>query len=217
MSKYTTSIEVIINSQSEHQYDIYERIESGRKFLFDFDYQVPDEDFKKSFETQFIEKYFQECIGYETVPLFKMKLKQRLEMLMPEVCFKYNAIQKMIALENPALERSGESLESGTNHSTSDVNGTGSSISKGINSALPASIINANNIGSVTHADSGALTDSSNKSTSSGVSDSTHSIERTFKEYGNQLKGYEEWLNSYRNLMQELLYSFDDMFIQLLF
>ena len=221
MSKYTTSIEVIINSQSNHSYDIYERIETGRKFLFDFDYKTPNEDFKKSFETQFIEKYWQECIGYETVPLFKMKLKQRLEMLMPEVIFKYNALQKIIELENPAIERMGESHEEGinTNESSSTVNGSGTSTSKDIVSNLPASIISANTLGKVTHASNGGMNEGSNTTKSQGTSDSNseHSIERTFKEYGNLLNGYNEWYSSYHNLMNELLVAFDDMFIQLLF
>lgn len=41
MSKYSTSIEVIVNSQSHHQYDLYERIEDGRHFIFDFEYLTP--------------------------------------------------------------------------------------------------------------------------------------------------------------------------------
>ena len=226
MSKYTTSIEVIICSQSNSaEPDIYKRIQEGCKFLFDFDYESPNEDFKNSFEMQFCEKYWNECIGYETVPLFKMKLKQRLEMVMPEVVFKYNALQKIIDLENPALERSGESHEEGTNHSTnkanSTVDGSGTSKSKDVVSDTPANVISASNIGNVTYASSGGMNEGSNTSKSVGKSDSTndadHTIERTFKEYGNQLKGYTEWYNSYINLMKDLLNSFDDMFIQLLY
>lgn len=217
MSKYTTSIEVIINSQSNHSDDVFERIETGRKFLFDFDYLVPNADFRKSFETQFIEKYWQECIGYATVPLFKLKLKQRLEMLMPEICFKYNALQEIINLKNPALERHGNSVETGTNIANSTVDGTGTSKSKDIVSNLPASIINSNTIGAVTHASNGGMNEGTNTSKTVGTSDAEHTIERMFEEYGNQLKGYVDWYESYHNLMNELLLAFDDMFIQLLF
>lgn len=233
MSKYTTSIEVIICSQSTPNPDIYARIDEGRKFLFDFNYQVPNADFKKSFETQFIEKYWTECIGYETVPLFKLKLKQRLEMLMPEVCFKYVALQKIIDLQEPNIERYGESHEEGLNHSTnkatSEVNSTANTVSsdtgKTVTSDLPASVINADSIGNVSYASGGNLAEGENQTDSSSltegesdsVNDANHSIERTFKEYGNQLKGFEEWYNSYNNIMAELLSSFNDMFIELLF
>ena len=226
MSKYTTSIETIICSQSNKlEPDIYKRIKEGCKFLFDFSYDAPNDDFKESFETQFCEKYWNECIGYETVPLFKMKLKQRIEMLMPEVIFKYNVLQDIIKMENPALERMGESHEEGKNHATSKANstvdGSGTSKSKDVVSDTPANIIDADNIGKVKYASNGGMNEGSNTSKSVGKSDSTndadHSIERTFKEYGNQLKGFNEWYNSYVNIMKELLNSFDDMFIQLLF
>lgn len=241
MSKYTTSIETIICSQTKPDSDIYKRIEEGRKFLFDFSYEHPDEDFKKSFETQFIEKYWIECIGYETVPLFKMKLKQRLEMIMPEVTFKYNALLKIMEIEEPNLDRYGESHEDGRNHSensaTSKVDGSGTSTgsssgttaNKQIGSDLPANIIDADTISEVTHANDGSIAEglsensnsSSNTTTSKGTSnsnnDANHSIDRIFKEYGNKLDAFEKWYNAYNNLMAELIASFDDMFIQLLF
>lgn len=245
MSKYTTSIEVIISSQSNREYDLYERIKSGKKFLFDFPYPVPNDDFKESFEMQFCEKYYVECIGYETVPLFKMKLRQRLEMLMPEVIFKYNVLQDIMKMDNPALERWGESDENGINNqkssntSKSSVTGSGSSQSsssasnnsKSINSDLPASIIDTDDFDDITYGSNGNASKGSQSGSQSGsqtsksdgnsssnsTNDTTHSIERTFKEYGNQLKSYLEYYNSYINIMQELLESFDDMFIQLLY
>lgn len=226
MSKYTTSIEVIICSQSNPaEPDIYKRIEEGCKFLFGFPYDAPNDDFKKSFEMQFCEKYWNECIGYETVPLFQMKLKQRLEMLMPEVIFKYNALQKIIELENPALERYGESFEHGINHADSDstVNGTGTSKNSGktITSTTPANLINSDTIGKVTYADGGSMAESDASNTTKTVgtssSDTDNTIERTFKEYGNLLPRLNEYYDSYHNLMRELLNSFNDMFIELLF
>jgi len=226
MSKYTTSIETIICSQSNpNEPDIYKRIQEGCKFLFDFNYQIPNQDFKDSFEMQFCEKYWNECIGYETVPLFKMKLKQRLEMLMPEICFKYDALQKIINLENPALERQGESYEHAVNHSDSDstVKGTGSASNSGknVHSTTPANLIDADNIGKVKYADDGSMAESSSENTTktegNSSSDSNNTIERTFKEYGNLLPRYNEYYNSYHNIMKELLYALDDMFIQLLF
>lgn len=225
MSKYTTSIEVIICSQTVPDEDVYKRIEEGRKFLFNFEYESPSADFRKSFETQFIEKYWNECIGYETVPLFQMKLKQRLEMIMPEVTFKYNALQKMIAIEEPNLERYGESHEEGENHSNntaiSTVNGSGTSKGKTVSSDTPANLIDADDIGDIKYADGGGMNEGSNTSKSSGTSDSSsdsdHSLERTFHEYGNKLEGFEKWYNSYNNIMAELIASFDDMFIQMLY
>lgn len=236
MSRYTTSIETIINSQSNHEPNIYDRIESGRKFLFDFDYPVPSQEFKDSFERQFCEKYWQECIGYETVPLFKMKLKQRLEMLGNEVIFKYSALQKIIDCD-PTIVHSGNSTEDNesklksnndsTASSRSESNGRNNNNGKNIVSDLPADMISAENIGNVKYASQGqmsansgttyGLTTGNTKGTSIGSTTNNGHIERIFEEYGNQLEGYSKYLKSYVNIMSEVLNSFDDMFIQLLF
>ena len=218
MSKYTTSISVIINSQSHSvpASDIYGRIAEGRKFLFDFDYPVPNNDFKESFETQFVEKYWQDEIGFETVPLFKMKLKQKLEMMMPEVIFKYSALQKMMNIENPALERWGESHDETHASSESHVSGSGSTEGKTVASNTPADIISADDIGSVKYASTGGMNEGANTSQSDGTSASDNTIERNFKEYGNQLKGYLEWYNSYVNIMNDLLEGLDSLFLPLL-
>lgn len=247
MSKYTTSIETIIYSQTRNvkSDNVFEHIKEGRKFLFDFDYPIINDDFKESFETQFIEKFWQECIGYETVPLFKLKLKQRLEMLMPEYNYKYQFMQKMVETENPNLERYGESHELATgktdseglsnNSAQSSVSGSSESESssnqKTVTSDLPASIINASGIGNVTHADGGSLANGSQETSGSNSSSGTSSsrnqtsntsnyqntVERTFKEYGSMLKAFDFLFNMYQNLMRNLLNEFDDMFIQMLF
>lgn len=247
MSKYTTSIETIIYSQTSYLKtdNVFERIEEGRKFLFDFDYPIINEDFKKNFETQFIEKFWQECIGYETVPLFKLKLKQRLEMLMPEYNYKYNFMQEMLKQENPNLERYGESYEKtegqtdahshNTNTASSSVSGESESESasnqKTVSSDLPASVIKATDIGDISHADGGSIAEgsqstsgsnsSSGSSNSQGNSESNsvyhNTVERNFKEYGSMLKAFDFLFNMYQNLMRNLLNEFDDMFIQLLY
>ena len=236
MSRYTTSIETIINSQSNHEPNIYDRIESGRKFLFDFDYPVPSQEFKDSFERQFCEKYWQECIGYETVPLFKMKLKQRLVMLGGEIIFKYSALQKIIDCDptivhrGKSIEENNSNLNSNNNSSTSsqsETNGRNNNNGKNIVSDLPADMISAGNIGDVKYASQGQmstnngtiydLTTGSTKGSSISNTLSNGHIERMFEEYGNELEGYSKYLKSYVNIMSEVLNSFDDMFIQLLF
>ena len=236
MSRYTTSIETIINSQSNHEPNIYDRINSGRKFLFDFNYPVPSQEFKDSFEIQFCEKYWQECIGYETVPLFKMKLKQRLEMLGNEIIFKYSALQKIIDCD-PTIVHSGTSRENTENNSKSSSDSSANSQSKSNSrnnndsknmvSDLPADMISASDIGGVKYASQGQMSENSGttvgetvgttKGTTSSNTNNNGIIERRFEEYGSRLEGYSEYLKSYVNIMSEFLNSFDDMFIQLLF
>lgn len=60
-----------------------EKIEIGRKHLFDFDYPIFDENYKKVFETNFIRHFYMKEIGFETEGLFKFQLETWLNIHMP--------------------------------------------------------------------------------------------------------------------------------------
>ena len=85
MSSYTTQLKTLIEQHS--QYDpclsTKERIEIGRKKLFDFDYPIFDSNYKKVFETNFIRNFYMNEIGFEVEGLFKFKLETWLLINMP--------------------------------------------------------------------------------------------------------------------------------------
>ena len=60
-----------------------EKIEIGRKQLFDFPYPFFDETKRKDFETKFIIHFYNREIGSETASLFKMRLEDYLILNMP--------------------------------------------------------------------------------------------------------------------------------------
>lgn len=60
-----------------------ERIEIGRQHLFDFDYPIFDEKYRKTFETNFIRHFYTRNIGQEVVGLFKFYLESYLNLHMP--------------------------------------------------------------------------------------------------------------------------------------
>jgi hypothetical protein len=60
-----------------------ETIETGRTKLFDFDYPLFDQTYKKVFETHFIRKFYMREIGFETEGLFKFHLETWLLINMP--------------------------------------------------------------------------------------------------------------------------------------
>jgi|SRR5690625_1181231 len=64
-------------------YSHNEKIEIGRKHLFDFDYPIFDEDYRKVFETNFIREFYMREIGFETMGLFKIRLEHWLNINMP--------------------------------------------------------------------------------------------------------------------------------------
>lgn len=58
-------------------------IEEGRKHLFDFEYSIFDEAYRKVFETHFIRRFYMREIGFESDDLFKFQLETWLMIHMP--------------------------------------------------------------------------------------------------------------------------------------
>ena len=69
MAKYTLELRQISDSKNLK--------------VFDFDYDFYDPDLKQLFEKKFIENYYIDEIGFETVGRFKQRLKAKLNKIMP--------------------------------------------------------------------------------------------------------------------------------------
>lgn len=70
-------------SQYQDNLSIKDRIEIGRPKLFDFEYPIFDEQYRKTFETHFIRNFYMREIGFETEALFKFQLENWLNLHMP--------------------------------------------------------------------------------------------------------------------------------------
>lgn len=51
--------------------------------IFDFDYPIHNEQYRKTFEEHFIDNFYYDEIGLETVAKFKRRLKSKLNLIMP--------------------------------------------------------------------------------------------------------------------------------------
>lgn len=69
MAKYTIELRTISESQNLS--------------VFDFDYPFYDNDLKKVFEDKFIQYYYYDEIGFETIGRFKQRLRAKLNEIMP--------------------------------------------------------------------------------------------------------------------------------------
>lgn len=78
------------------------RIEKARTKLFDFDYPIFDDNYKKVFETHFIRNFYMREIGYETEGLFKFYLETWLQIHMPY----FNKLFESELIEFDPLENS---------------------------------------------------------------------------------------------------------------
>lgn len=85
MASYTMPLRDYIEmwSQDDESKTFDEKVEIGRKKLFDFNYPTLNDTFKKTFETDFIHHFYMREIGFETEQLFKLKLRNWLNMNMP--------------------------------------------------------------------------------------------------------------------------------------
>lgn len=85
MSTFTTSIEMICNQVSSPIAPTEERVRQTADFIFNFPYTwyARDGTGRDDFERMFVRQYFLNEIAFETLELFRMKLKNTLEREMP--------------------------------------------------------------------------------------------------------------------------------------
>ena len=104
MAKYTENLYNIIDNASRNKPMLSrdEKIELGRKMIFDFDYPIFDKDYKKILETHFLKNFYMNEIGQETYGQFKMQLEVWLLINMPF----YNKMFESELIEFNPLENS---------------------------------------------------------------------------------------------------------------
>lgn len=84
MASYTIELRRFIESFSQYEnLSTRERIEKGRPELFNFDYPIFDESYRKVFETHFIRHFYTREIGFEVMGLFQFQLETWLIINMP--------------------------------------------------------------------------------------------------------------------------------------
>ena len=88
MSKYTTELRFICETyadldQSKGYSDVEDIIENSRAKIFDFPYEIFDEEYKPVLEHKILRHFYTREIGQETVGLFKLQLSQKMNDIMP--------------------------------------------------------------------------------------------------------------------------------------
>ena len=88
MSKYTTEVRFICESYAGLSESVglsktAEIIEKARPHIFDFDYPIFDDEYRKTLETKILKHYYTQEIGFEVVGLWKLYLDEKLNLIMP--------------------------------------------------------------------------------------------------------------------------------------
>lgn len=117
MSKYTITIKDIVNNYNllDNTKSIDEKLDTAREYIFDFNYPVIDNTTKKRIEIAILKHYYYREIAFETIGMFKIKLNDRLNLIMS----RYNALyQKQDLSLSPYINS--YLKENGNNAGTSD-------------------------------------------------------------------------------------------------
>lgn len=123
MSKYTITVKDLVRDYSVSVdtglTDIDTKLDKAREYIFDFTYPVIDEATKKRIEIAILKHYYMREIAFESVGIWKIKLNDRLNLIMP----RYNALYNKQDL-NLSPYVNGYLSESGETHgsSSTDVN-----------------------------------------------------------------------------------------------
>ena len=90
MSKYTMTIKDIVDDYSilSESKKIDDKLDCARQYIFDFDYPIIDGSTKKRIEIAILKHYYLREIAFETIGIFKIKLNDRLNLIMS----RYNAL-----------------------------------------------------------------------------------------------------------------------------
>lgn len=118
LAKYTMTIKDIVNSYYDGtSLSVDDKLEDTRSFIFDFNYPVLDEATKKRIEVAILKHYYYREIAFETIGQFKIKLNDRLNLIMG----RYNSLYEKQDLSLSPYINS-YLKETGNNSSTSDAN-----------------------------------------------------------------------------------------------
>ena len=112
------TIKDIVNSYYDGtSLSVDDKLEDTRQYIFDFNYPVLDEATKKRIEIAILKHYYYREIAFETIGQFKIKLNDRLNLIMG----RFNSLYEKQDLSLSPYINS-YLKETGNNSSTSDVN-----------------------------------------------------------------------------------------------
>lgn len=132
MSKYTVEVRYICEAlagftESGGLNSVDDIIEAARPHIFSFEYPIFDENYKQTLETKFLLKFYTREICEETAGLWRLRLKQKFNEIMPYYNQLYEAAKlsfdpfidtDITSQENSRTNRDGEATTVATSNDT---------------------------------------------------------------------------------------------------
>jgi hypothetical protein len=117
--------------------------------IFDFDYPFYNEERRKQFEQHFIEHFYFDEIGQETVARFKQRLKIKLNLIMPywNKIFLADELEQRILDNYSVTETYESSIENSSNaENENNINTSNESVNKSLESDTPVTKTDFNQV-----------------------------------------------------------------------
>ena len=187
MSKYTTEVRFLCESlagydESQGGSKVNQILEEAAPLVFDFDFPIFDPEYRLPLEIKILRHYYTREISEETVGLWKLRLEDRMNLIMPY----YNQLYHSLALEfNPLYD-----IELTTEHSGSDVGTEDVSEEKRDNRNLDENIDTSEtnvNIGEGNN----SFSETGDNSHTGNVNDATDNVENKSAYYDERIEGNE--------------------------
>lgn len=218
MAIYTNSFQDIMHKFDHNGSNLtYEqKIVKLCEYIFDFNYDYKNDlTFKAFFEPYFIEHFFNEEFAFETVDYFKVKLKNRMQEVLPFYIPLYQAFYintiDLTLIEKEESNEKGGNDESGKTNS----NSTSTNNSLDISSDLPANAISVNNINDVKYATDGkrGSNTSTNESNIVNTHNNIYTRDSVCTRTNNGLDNATRYSSEFLNLCSEMINKFNDLFL----
>ena len=220
MSKYTTTLYDLMIDVNEGKEDltIDEKIDNLAKVIFDFNYPTPSDADKKRIENAIIKHYLMREIAYETVGLFKLKLNDRLNLIMPKYTQAYKNLDDEVSpYINNYIQEKGSNNRNSTSKAETSGTDTRETNTFETTSDTPQGILTELKEGKYSSgARASVSNDTGNTSTSSTGSDEEIGSTSREVESLQGLTGAEAFRVYFNNLIsldEELVYEFSDLFM----
>lgn len=218
MAIYTNSFQDIMHKFDHNGSNLtYEqKIVKLCEYIFDFNYDYKNDlTFKAFFEPYFIEHFFNEEFAFEAVDYFKVKLKNRMQEVLPFYIplyqtFYINTIDLTLIEKEESSEKGGND-ESGKTNS----NSTSTNNSLDVSSDLPANAISVNNINDVEYATDGkrGSNTSTNESNTINTHNNIYTRDSMRKRTNNGLDNATRYSSEFLNLCSDMINKFNDLFL----
>lgn len=209
MAKYTIELRHIDNT--------------FKVFNFDYNFYTEDPEIKKNFERKFIDEYYFNEIGFETVARFQHRLKTRLNKISNYYSQLYKTqleAENINFLLNKDLKETFEREITGENKTLSEVLATGSSVNNFKESSIEdgnASLfLNDNGLTTVNKNDNTSNSNSSNKgNTSNNQKETTSLVSQGNIGITSSAELLEKWRKVLINLDELIINDCADLFMQI--